>query len=117
MQQAFENDPNEVFEEYRFEGAEDQKVLAAAQYILWNGQSLLKQVMYLSDEELSELKRCRPGPLYGEGKPFYSFDRWNFWKKGFQAAAEDNSTFGDECRSVSRKVVSLMNSLEHSMLF
>lgn len=114
MRDAFEIDSKE--EEDWFEGIQNQKVLAAAQYILWNGQSLLKQIKYLSDEGLSGLEACKPGPLYCE-KTIFCLDRWHFWRKGFQASAENTSLFNDECRDVAGRVVGLMDSLEHSMLF
>lgn len=114
MREAFEVDSKK--ESDWFEGIQDQNVLAAAQHILWNGQNLLKQIRYLSDEGLSKKGACKPGPLY-YGKSVYSLDRWHFWKKGFQASAEETSPFSDECRIVAKKVVGLMDSLEHSMMF
>jgi hypothetical protein len=113
MRDAFEYNPDD--EKYPFEGIQDQKVLAAAQHILWNGQSLFKQVMYPGDVSSDDMQSWEPEPLY-DGKPLLSLDRWRFWSRGFQAAA-GNSALGDECRSVARKAANTMDSLEQSMMF
>ncbi|KAK2768831.1 hypothetical protein FQN54_000691 [Arachnomyces sp. PD_36] len=117
MRFAFEFDSKK--EDEWFEDLQSQHVLAAAQYILWNGQNLLKQVMYFSNEEaLSGAQEFKTGPLYDGRKRhgFYSLDRWRFWKWGFQASAED-STLNDEARGVAKKAADLMVSLEQNMLF
>lgn len=112
MREAFEYHPMD--EKDPFEGLQDQKVLAAAQHILWNGQSLFKQVMYPGDVPSDGVQTWKSGPLY-KGKSILSLDRWQFWKKGFKASAEDSS-LGGECRNVARKVANLMDSLEQSMM-
>lgn len=100
-----------------FNGLQDQKVLAAAQHILWNGQGLFKQVMYPGDVPSNgvPVPSWNAGPLY-KGKPVLSLDRWQFWRKGFEASAGDSS-LAEECRNVARKVANLMESLEQSMMF
>lgn len=114
MRDAFEVDPRE--EEFPFSDVQDQKILAAAQFILWSGQYLLKQVMHFTDEELCTLNACKPGPLYyGDRSKPLTLGRWRFWKDGFQASTED-SNLSEECRSVASKVVNLMNSLESGMV-
>jgi hypothetical protein len=113
MRDAFEHSPED--EKYPFKGIQDQKVLAAAQHILWNGQSLFKQVMYPGDVSSDDMRCWNPGPLYN-GEPLLSLDRWNFWKGSFKTAAEDSS-LGDECRSVARKAANMMDFLGQGMMF
>ena len=114
MRDAFEERPED--EQYPFDGIQEQRISAAAQHILWGGQDLFKHVTCSGDMDSSDLQSWKPGPLY-EGHAAFSLDRWQFYRKGFEAAAGDTSGFGDECRSVAEKAVSLMGALERSMLF
>lgn len=96
----------------------DARILEAAQWILWYGQSLFKQV--LSHEEPSDLRDWSPGPLY-DGKATLNLDRWHFWRDGFTAVAcgekVDEKRFGQECRSVAAKAAALMDFFEKNMMF
>ncbi|KAK1762555.1 hypothetical protein QBC33DRAFT_461266, partial [Phialemonium atrogriseum] len=68
----------------------DCKVMAAAQWILWHGQTLFKLIIYDHLEE-------PPGEgsnwgfgneLEGSKMPPRSVERWRFWKAGFEAVEQ-----------------------------
>lgn len=94
-------------------------LLSVAQWILWYGQSLFKQVlnpidiMYPDTPEYDDT-----GPLY-HGKRGLSLDRWHFWRDGFNAVAlsgkEGKQEYSEECRDVAGKVADMMEVLENSM--
>jgi len=52
-------------------------VLAAAQWILWSGQSFFRQVIFTGDVSHKDLQFWTPGPLYG-GDSQLSLQRWRF---------------------------------------
>ncbi|KAL4941679.1 hypothetical protein BDV06DRAFT_222887 [Aspergillus oleicola] len=112
MRDAFEKEPEKVF---TFSGEKDQCIIAAAQYILWNGQNLLKATQYNDDTDEDDLRRWNKGDLY-DGEAGLTLRRWRFWKAGFHAARKD-SGLGDEASDVARRAASLMEALEGSMLF
>lgn len=93
-------------------------VLAAAQWILWSGQSLFKQVISTGDVSHRELQFWTPGPLYG-GDSHLSLRRWRFWKGGFTIFAfsgeKEEKAFIRECKKVAAMTAQLMDSLERSM--
>ena len=96
-------------------------VLAAAQYILWSGQSVFKYATYSKDVIEEDPRPWDSGPLY-DGKPLMDLDRWRFWKEGFRAV-EKSAVFvaqdelGKECSDVSRRAAEIMEVLEKSMSF
>ena len=94
----------------------DTSLLVGAQWILWYGQSLFRQVLVASgplDEDT--LRMWSPGPLY-KGTSDLTIDRWHFWRDGFVAAGRDENR-SEECRQVSAKAVDIMQALEKSMVF
>lgn len=95
-----------------------QQVIAAAQYILWDGQSLFKHVI-CPDERLQEdMQAWLPGPLYDGGDRSLSLSRWRFWRRGFEAAAAGNpAEHGNECSDVAARAACMMEALEKGMLF
>lgn len=93
-------------EEGYFPGMRQQYILAAAQWILWSGQSIFKQIIYPDDEHPEGRASWSPGPLY-DGEPLLNLRRWRFWRDGFEKAAGDNC-LNEECRGVSRKVAAIM---------
>jgi hypothetical protein len=98
----------------RFEGERDQWILAAAQFILWDGTELFKHVLApdLDDERPS----LQPGLLcFSEYR--LCLRRWHFWKSGFEKAVEGDSELGEECRRVARKAASLMGAIEECLMF
>lgn len=111
MRDAFER--SVLQDERYFPGMRDQYILAAAQWILWSGHSLFKQILYPDDEFPNGQPIWEPGPLYG-GPPLLSVHRWRFWRDGFKVAAQNHNQSG-ECRNVSSKVVKMMESIEEAM--
>ena len=88
----------------------DMYVLAAAQWILWYGQSLFKHIIYPGEIDKDTLRAWKPGPLYN-GTKFLSLHRWQFWKDSFKNVAsggwvEEKGRHSQECRSVSTKSLS-----------
>ena len=97
----------------------DLQVLSAAQWILWYGQSLFKQVLSPTEKVYPETPEYDDrGPLY-QGKRGLSLDRWHFWRDGFNAIAssgkEEKQEYSQECRNVSAKVADMMEAFEKSM--
>ncbi|TGJ83060.1 hypothetical protein E0Z10_g5705 [Xylaria hypoxylon] len=89
------------------------RVMAAAQWIMWNGQSLFKQVLWHSEPTLDDERNWRPGTLYEE-KTLLGLNRWTFWRVGFQEAAEkENYTM--EARAVAKGAAELMENIEKCM--
>ena len=99
----------------------DMYVLAAAQWILWYGQSFFKHIIFPGEIDIDTLRAWKPGPLY-TGTKFLSLHRWQFWKDSFKNVAsgdqdEEKGGYGQECRSVSKKAADIMDALEKSMTF
>lgn len=98
----------------------DEYVLAAAQWILWYGQSFFKEIIYSREADLDTLRGWTPGPLYN-GTKFLSLHRWRFWRDRYNAVAsggkEDENGFGQECKTVAAKAAEMMDSLEKNMTF
>jgi hypothetical protein len=96
----------------------DSWTLAAAQWIVWSGQSLFKQVLYLGlDGTQADLKiaTCRPGPLYnGDSTSTLSLQRWRFWKEGFRSVALLDGA-SEECKTVAAKAADMMDTIEDNM--
>jgi hypothetical protein len=92
----------------------DQQIIAATQYILWDGQELFKHVLY--PDSIENTKSWEPGLLYF-GDASLSLKRWRFWTDGCRKAAGEDSDMSDECRKVSTKAATLMEALEASMIF
>ncbi|KAI9860061.1 MAG: hypothetical protein M1813_006409 [Trichoglossum hirsutum] len=93
----------------------DFHVLAAAQWILWNGQSLFKQVLFLGDILSGDTRSWSPGPLY-DGEPLLSLHRWHFWRDRFRAIAGEDEV-SDECKNVAGKVTDMMDAFEKNLTF
>lgn len=113
----------EAHEEKRLEEPgliRDEYMMAAAQWILWYGQTFFKQVLFSREVSLDTLRSWSPGPLY-DGTRFLSLHRWHFWRDGFNAVAsgekEDEKGFGQECKVVAAKAAAMMDSLEKNMTF
>ena len=94
-------------------------VLAAAQWIIWYGQSLFKQLLYPGEVSSDDLRNSSPGPKYS-GKPNLTLHRWHYWKGEYNAVASSGARVGkeysQECRDVSARVVAIMDALEKSDL-
>ena len=100
---------------------QDELVLAAAQWILWCGQSLFKQVMFPNEVDFDKFEKSwGPGELY-HGANGLSMERWRFWCQRFNTIAtqlgEKGAPYGKECTSVAARAAAIMESLEESMVF
>ena len=99
----------------------DMYVLAAAQWILWYGQSFFKHIIYPGEIDNDTLRSWKPGSLY-TGTKFLSLHRWQFWKDSFKNIVcggqdEEKGGYSQECRSVSAKAADIMDALEKNMTF
>jgi hypothetical protein len=92
----------------------DYMILCAAQWIIWYGQSLFKQILYPGDIR-DDLRPWSAGPLY-DGKPLLTLHRWHFWKDGFKAI-EGEDERSDECKRVAAKAADLMACIEKNLTF
>lgn len=111
----------DAFEEEKSKEAweQDCNVMAAAQWVIWYGQSLFKQILYDHDEEDAANKSgsWRLGKHFA-GPPMepQSIARWHFWKNCFEAIAADPGS-SVECRKLASKSAGLMGTIEKSMVF
>ncbi|PGH14741.1 hypothetical protein AJ79_02907 [Helicocarpus griseus UAMH5409] len=94
----------------------DTHVLAAAQWILWNGQSLFMQVRYPGDVGPDDKQNWSPGDLY-DGEPLPTLHRWRFWSTRFREFAQQVHAVSDECKTVAAKAADMMDSIERNMTF
>ena len=94
-------------------------VLAAAQYILWSGQTMFRYVLYSQNIEKEDLRSWGPGPSY-QGTAAIDLPRWQFWKQGFRDIASREvreGELGNECNDVSRRAAEIMDVLERNISF
>lgn len=113
MRDAFEEQPKESWEKEYY-------IMAAAQWILWNGQGFFKHILHPGYISSSDEGAWRFGDLYasGGGDSLLSLERWRFWKEGFaDAAAGDEKGYSGECRKLASKAQSLMEAMEKDMTF
>ena len=104
-------------------GEHETLVLAAAQWILWSGQSFYKHLLFPG--EAKDRWGWNPGKLYdgSRDRDVFSLRRWHFWRDGFRAAAEgtdlmvDEKGAGREVMEVSRRAAEIMDALEKNMTF
>ena len=99
----------------------DLQVLSAAQWILWYGQSLLKQVLFPTEKVYPDTPEYDDtGPLYN-GKSGLSLHRWHFWRDGFITVAssgkDEKQEHSQECRDVAAKAAEMMEAFEMNMAF
>ena len=99
----------------------NELMLAAAQWILWCGQSLFKQILFPGEVDPDQLKNSlRAGTSYW-GKGGMSVERWRFWKDGFKAVAigagDQKGGYGEESKEVAARAASIMETLEKAMPF
>jgi hypothetical protein len=85
------------------EGSEIREawIMGAAQWILWNGQGLFKQLLWPGNNETG-----------------MQFDMkiWRAWKDGFKDTAASDG-FGEECKTVAKRSFEIMDVLEKQMSF
>jgi hypothetical protein len=110
----------EAFETNVLEAAweRDANTMAAAQWILWHGQTLFKLIIYDHLEEGQNdkgnwwLGKAFAGPLMQPR----SIERWRFWREGFETV-ETRLDASEDCKRVSKRAADLMASMERDMLF
>ena len=109
LRNAFEEDTDSA-------GRHDMTVLAAAQWILWYGQSLFESILWHNESvEADNVKEWKFGQWY-KGKGLLDRSRWDFWKTGFQQAA-DNDGYSAECRDVASRAAKLMQVIGKTLSF
>lgn len=109
MRDAFETEPQDQFHQYH--------VMAAAQWILWDGQEIFKYManpLPVSDDEARIWRlgeRCSSSSV-----DVISLARWQLWKEGFKAAAaaDDGS---HESKDLAERAAGLMDVIEKSLSF
>ena len=91
-------------------------ILAAAQWILWYGQSFFQGIRWHDESlEVGHAKSWKFGPRY-EGKGLLDRSRWDFWETGFQQAA-GNEGHSAECRGVASRAAELMQVIGKTLSF
>jgi hypothetical protein len=95
----------------------DCNTMAAAQWIIWHGQTLFKLVIYDSPKENGERDPWWFGEAFA-GPPMQprSIERWRFWKSEFEAV-EKESDASEECKTLAKRAARFMASLEETMFF
>lgn len=112
MRSAFEAEkPEEAWER-------DYYTMAAAQWILWHGQTLFKLIIYNDIGESSySINPWRFGKtLVDLRMQPCSVERWRSWKARFKGL-ESYIDASNECKKVASRAAVIMGSMEQSMLF
>ena len=89
----------------------DANVLAAAQWILWNGQNVRRHALYRGPPKGSTLSDER---YFGLETTDTTLSRWQLWKEGFKSASEEK-TASQETRDAALRSFTLMDALEKTM--
>lgn len=109
LRHALEEDPEES------DICRDGHILGAAQWVLWNGQTLFLQARSLGSISSKEKSSLSTGKLY-DGKSRLDIDRWRFWKSRLQYFAGLEGV-GDECKAVAGRAADMMDAFERCMSF
>lgn len=110
MRDAFETEPQGQLHQYH--------VMAAAQWILWDGQEVFKYManpLPVSDDEARMWRlgeRCSSSPV-----GVVSLARWRLWKEGFKAAAAEGPEGSHESKDLAGRAAGLMDAIEKSLSF
>lgn len=93
--------------------------MAAAQWILWDGQEIYKYMANPLPVSDDEERMWRLGDSCAlSSLPVVSLARWHFWKEGFKAAAAAKGGEGShECKDLAGRAAALMDVIEKSMSF
>lgn len=91
-------------------------VLGAAQWILWFGQGLFKQVLCPDHPHAHDTARVEGGrgDIRASAPGYATLRQWTEWKRGFTAFAGLEGT-GHECGRVASKAADMMEVLEKGM--
>lgn len=93
-------------------------VMAAAQWIIWDGQEIYKYMVNplpVSDVEAKMWRLgncCTPSSV-----PIVSLARWKFWKQGFKAAGAERGEGSYECKDLAGRAAAMMDVIEGSISF
>jgi hypothetical protein len=89
----------------------DAYIMAAAQWIIWDGQNLYRRALYKGPPKGSRLS---DDTFFDVEKTSVTLDRWKFWKQGFKAVPDEDGVSG-ECKDVALRAYTLMDALETCM--
>lgn len=91
------------------------EIMAAAQWIIWHGQTMFSFIIY--DEDIEDAHMCAVGDI-GDAAPLQprSVERWRYWTRKFEEVeAWPEAT--DECKGLAARAARLMHVLEENMVF
>ena len=92
----------------------DCYVMAAAQWILWNEQTVF---MFIIDDDPNERNYWRLGETFsGSSIEPRSVERWRYWEASFRAVGS-NPERNDECKKLAVRTAGFMRSIEEAVLF
>ena len=80
-----------------FDGEGDQRIIAAVQYILWDGLEFSKNLL-----SHGTIREDLVGSFYSREHRI-SLRRGHFWKEGVEKSGEEGSGLREECRKVAGK--------------
>lgn len=113
MRDAFEDQVEAQGEFHKYH------VMAAAQWMLWDGQEIFKYMANPLPVSEDEARMWRLGDRFSSSDvAVVSVARWQLWKEGFKAAAgAAQGADSDECEDLAERAVALMDAIEKSMSF
>ena len=95
--------------------------MAAAQYILWYGQTLFLEILHHAESVVNPTHGPDPGSLC-KGTSHLSLDRWHFWRDRYRAMSLGEGAearekavgkaLADECRTLTGNVAAMMDMLD-----
>lgn len=89
----------------------DAWIMAAAQWIIWDGQNLYRRVVYKGPPQGSKLS---DDSFFDVEKTRVTKERWQFWKRGFKNVLGEVGA-GGQCKDVAMRAYTLMEALEKCM--
>lgn len=114
MRDAFEEEPEPQGQFHQYH------VMAAAQWILWDGQQIFKYMATPLPVSDDEVRMWRLGDRFSSSDvAVVSVARWQLWKEGFKAAAaaSEEGEGSHECKDLAGRAATLMDAIEKSMTF
>ena len=90
--------------------------MAAAQWILWNGQALFQIMLNRQLPAGVDIGALAFGRFYTGPGTVLSLHRWLFWMESFETAG-DRDELGEDCKGLASRAESLMRAMEKSMIF
>lgn len=115
MRDAFETDLGANSRALEFH---QYHIMAAAQWILWDGQEIFKYMANPLPVSEADARSWRLGDRCTlPSVPVVSLARWRLWKEGFRAAGAEGGDGSQECRDLAGRAAALMDAIEKSMSF